>query len=546
MATPQDVAVATNGVRCAPLETAPGVHPALTIVSDFPLTGQNGPDGVPLADATLAVLRAHRFRAGRFTVGYRSCDYGLVNGAWSDAICSAHARAFAANPSVVGVIGTWHSGCAADEIPILARAQPPVPMISPANNGDGLTHNGRPNYLRVATTDAEQYAAVVTFAAGLGKHRFYAVGDDAFWLLGGVDVPAARLGVRVIDAADWAHDDGDATRLAHRVASSHADAVLLDGSHGEDEGRTIRALRRVLGPTVPMIAMRAIPITDITASAGPAAEGMYVVSEAPPAASLTRRGRAWLLQFAASERTNTAGSLSPLAAQATEAMLDAIAGSDGTRTGVLRAHRTAHVTGGILPDFSFTPGGDITPARFTVLRLRAGTPAGGDVQPDFGGAAVVGSFTVPLFDAGLAPTRGTPIGITLGREPAADAEATCGNPGQADCHFAGAFTAGDTTTARLLCPTGRTIEDERDQPQGYWVFGHRTLSCPDGSSPTMSVRLVVGGGITGDQVTNFGWEWVITGGTGRLARVRGDGISFEPRDAGHNILRGHMTGVVHL
>ena len=175
-------------------------------------------------------------------------------------------------------------------------------MISPANSIDALTAAGSSNYVRVAPTNLEQYAAMVTFAARLGKQRLFAVGDDAFWLQGGVDVPAARLGVRVIGVEDWAHSDLDASRLARRVKASDADAVLVDGSAGTDEGRTVRALRRALGPAVPMIAMEAVPVGDFAEPARPPANGIYIVSEAPPAAALTRRGQAWVLRLAAEQR----------------------------------------------------------------------------------------------------------------------------------------------------------------------------------------------------------------------------------------------------
>ena len=80
VATARRVVVATNGVSCGPLLHAPGVRPQLTVVSEFPNSGADGARGAPFADATLATLRTHGFRAGRFTVGYRFCDYGMVDG----------------------------------------------------------------------------------------------------------------------------------------------------------------------------------------------------------------------------------------------------------------------------------------------------------------------------------------------------------------------------------------------------------------------------------------------------------------------------------
>jgi ABC-type branched-subunit amino acid transport system substrate-binding protein len=60
------------------------------------------------------------------------------------------------------------------------------------------------------------------------------------------------------------------------------------------------------------------------------------------------------------------------AAQAAQVVLDAIAGSDGTRAGVRRAVLATRVERGILPSFSFTRTGEPTPAPVTILRVRKG------------------------------------------------------------------------------------------------------------------------------------------------------------------------------
>ena len=48
--------------------------PDVLIASDLPLQGQDGAGPRAMADAIRLVLQQHGFRAGRFTVGYRSCD----------------------------------------------------------------------------------------------------------------------------------------------------------------------------------------------------------------------------------------------------------------------------------------------------------------------------------------------------------------------------------------------------------------------------------------------------------------------------------------
>ena len=76
---------------------------------------------------------------------------------------------------MVGVIGTFNSGCAEIIIPVLNRAaNGPIAMVSPANTYVGLTHKGpgtsagepgkyyptgKRNYVRVVAADDYQGAA---------------------------------------------------------------------------------------------------------------------------------------------------------------------------------------------------------------------------------------------------------------------------------------------------------------------------------------------------------------------------------------------------
>ena len=90
------------------------------------------------------ILKAHNWKAGKYSIAYQSCDDATAQaGKWDSGKCSANANAYAQNSSVVGVIGTFNSGCAEIIIPVLNRApNGPVAMVSPANTYVGLTHPG--------------------------------------------------------------------------------------------------------------------------------------------------------------------------------------------------------------------------------------------------------------------------------------------------------------------------------------------------------------------------------------------------------------------
>ncbi len=118
--------------------------PQYLIASDLPLQGSGRTQTVQMTQAIQYILKQANFKAGDYTIGYQSCDDSTAQaGKWDSAKCSSNANDYANNKSVIGVIGTFNSGCAEIIIPVLNRApNGPVGMISPANTYVGLTHAG--------------------------------------------------------------------------------------------------------------------------------------------------------------------------------------------------------------------------------------------------------------------------------------------------------------------------------------------------------------------------------------------------------------------
>ena len=115
--------------------------PDLLIASDLPLQGASRAQTEQMTKAIEFVLTQRGFKAGKYNVGYQSCDDATAAaGKWAPEKCTQNANEYAKNSSVVGVIGTFNSGCAAIEIPILNREG--LAMISPANTYVGLTQGG--------------------------------------------------------------------------------------------------------------------------------------------------------------------------------------------------------------------------------------------------------------------------------------------------------------------------------------------------------------------------------------------------------------------
>ena len=95
---------------------------------------------------------------------------------WDPDKCSANAHAYAQNSKLLGVVGTFNSGCAAIEIPVLNQAPGGgLAMLSPANTYGCLTEpcagnepekyypSGKRNYARVAPSDPNQGAVDAKF-----------------------------------------------------------------------------------------------------------------------------------------------------------------------------------------------------------------------------------------------------------------------------------------------------------------------------------------------------------------------------------------------
>jgi DNA-binding SARP family transcriptional activator len=95
------------------------------------------------------------------------------------------------------------------------------------------------------------------------------------------------------------------------------------------------------------------------------------VGVSPTDPDLTPDARRFVSEFGASAGED--GVLE--AAQAAESVLAAIARSDGTRASVLDELRATRERDGILRDLAFDRYGDVTPARFTILRVTGDAPA---------------------------------------------------------------------------------------------------------------------------------------------------------------------------
>jgi DNA-binding SARP family transcriptional activator/ABC-type branched-subunit amino acid transport system substrate-binding protein len=380
---------------CSPVYARPGQPPRLLIASDLPLQGEQAPTTGQMVAAMQLVLGDRGFRAGRFAVGFQSCDETPVPFTEPRFIakCSANARAYARNRSVIGVIGPLNTTCAENQVAILNRAPGgPLAIVNASSTSVGLTHRGtgvapdepgryyptgQRNFARVIAADDVQAAANALVARRLGVRRLFVLNEPTSYgavLAAGMTRSARALGIALAGAAPWGGGDPQRsryTRLARRIARARADAVFLSGGVFAGGGQLIRDLARVLGARVQLLAPDGFYVPQLAELAGVGAEGMTVSVAGQPLAALPPRGKRFVarLRRALGQEPDV---YAVYAAQAADILLDAIARSDGTRASVSRQLLRTRVRDGILGDFAITPSGDTTAGAVTILRVQRG------------------------------------------------------------------------------------------------------------------------------------------------------------------------------
>jgi branched-chain amino acid transport system substrate-binding protein len=392
-----------------------GRKPDVLIASDLPLRGDSAGTARSMVAAVLHVLRASGFRAGAHTVGYQSCDDSTSQINQFDFFkCSSNAKAYAAAKKLVGLIGTYNSGCAFDEIPIVNRgAAGPLPMVSPANTYIGLTRagpgtapgepgvlypTGVRNFARVVAPDDLLGAGQAVLVKQLGIGSAYVLKDVEEYgaSIAGLFVKTGpRLGIRIAGRETWDPRSASYAPLADRIARSGAKAVVLAGLLDLNGAALVKALRARLGRRVVFVTGEGFPVASTLQAVGRDALGMYVTTTAVAPQGLPPAGSRFVREFAP---TQPGGIVDPYvleAAQATEVLLGAIARSDGTRRSVLAQLRGTRVRGGILGSFRFDRGGDKVPGSVSVYRITGRTPPGVKLPLQLRGSVFDRTVSVP-------------------------------------------------------------------------------------------------------------------------------------------------------
>lgn len=363
------------------------------VVSDLPLQGDSAERSEQMNDAIVQELGRKGWQAGRnIEIAFQACDDSISStGEWDEATCRKNAQAYASNPDVIGVIGTYNSGCAAIEMPVLNRAPGGgVPMVSPGNTFVCLTEpsptlcakdepgvyfpSGKRNYVRVVPNDAVQGAGLASFAHQLGVKKPFvliAADDPTSEGQGQTFAGAARsLGMAPAGIERYDPDAAGYGPLMRKVKASGADAVIFAAILEENGVQLIKDKVAALGPNggaVKLLAFDGFAQQSTIDQAGGDSAGMFVSLPGRAPGTLTGAGDAFVKQVKAQVGDEPLEVFAPYAGQAAEVLVDAVRKGQ-TRAGTIDELFKTQVEDGITGSFTITPTGDPEPAPISVQR----------------------------------------------------------------------------------------------------------------------------------------------------------------------------------
>jgi ABC-type branched-subunit amino acid transport system substrate-binding protein len=280
-------------------------------------------------------------------------------------------------------------------LPMLnAAPSGPVALISPTNTYVGLTHQGPQtaplepdryypigvrNYVRLAPPDDAQGAALAQLAKQLDRRRLFLLDDGdptSAAMVEYVGRAAKRLGLSVVGREHW--ESTAFASLARRVRAARPTAVVLTGCICSNGGELVVALRRALGPDVAVIASDNFTFNGnmADANAPPEVFGVYISSFGADTTTFPRATRQFLTNvFPGRPLTDIAREV-PLAAAATQALLDAIRRSDGSRASIVQELTRGRAAGTVAGTVSFDANGDPTRSLVSIYRISKAAPPG--------------------------------------------------------------------------------------------------------------------------------------------------------------------------
>jgi branched-chain amino acid transport system substrate-binding protein len=234
-------------------------------------------------------------------------DAGGINGqqvelVWGDDLCAPKEAGtvgskFAADESIVAVIGHLCSSATLAAVPIYVRAG--LPSISPTSTNPTIGDVGKGWFFRNCYTDDFQgkYLASYVVPKLLGKKSvaiFYENNDYAIGLKDSFVAGAKAAGVNVIGAEAYVSKTTDFTPQLTKLLRDKPDTIFLCGYH--PEGALIAGQARKLGFNGPLFGADGIDNEDYIKIGGKATDNTYLTVPFL-AASAGPEGKAFAKRF---------------------------------------------------------------------------------------------------------------------------------------------------------------------------------------------------------------------------------------------------------
>lgn len=267
----------TDAIRCVEVDASEPIHIASMLVSSGP-SAFFGEDQIGAIEIALA-------------------DYGEVHGhsialSHEDSLCSAEggqtaAQKVAADPSIVGIIGTACSSAATAALPTIAGAG--LSMISPSNTSPTLTDANQEaggvwqaGYYRTAHNDLFQGALAAEYAYNeLGARSVATIHDGSPYADKLQEVMAevfTELGGTVTYQGAVNVGDTDMRPLLTEIATNVPDVLFFpifqpEGNHIAEQSQEVAGLEDTV-----LMGADGLFATDFPSNTGNAALGLYLTA----------------------------------------------------------------------------------------------------------------------------------------------------------------------------------------------------------------------------------------------------------------------------
>jgi ABC-type branched-subunit amino acid transport system substrate-binding protein len=345
--------------------------------------------GKSLSDPITGVIRQyfkdHQYKAGQYNVALQFCNDATTSAGFTDpAKCAQLAAAYASNPSVVVVGGYDSSTCLQTVTPTLNQAPGGgltmvstqatyvcmvvgSPSTCKSDEPKKYYPSGKQTLYYALPPDNYTGSAFGQLMKQKGVKSVYVLSHNQPYGLGLAKLAAAaakKLGIKVAKQEIWDAKATSYRALMERVKASGADAMVVSGYPSDNAAQLMKDRQAVLGDGFPTFMASTFLENGFLKAEGTAGKGAFIMVESQPPDQLTGDAKAFFDKYTAAHPTSNISALGayPSFGLATSQLISAaIAGSDGTRAGLVASFPKVKANTVYGPNTGFTPHGALTP-----------------------------------------------------------------------------------------------------------------------------------------------------------------------------------------